>query len=166
MKDNDGRKPDHAKASQSSPMKSIFEKSLSKLISMATDLGDWHSFEGSEAVDKQEKKVKLAHQKDIDSAVKEARYMGSMDFATWVLNHDESSFRQEKAWYKIKPSLILEYQAELMKNIDRVRTNIGLDPESTVSQLSHATEVLPDDPSRAKTEPTESKPGRQLEDKK
>ena len=65
----------------------------------------------------------------------EARYMGAADFAAWVINHDESSFREIVSWFKIKPKLLIEYQAELMKNLDRIRTDIGLDPESTVYQL-------------------------------
>lgn len=77
--------------------------------------------------------------KELEALIKteatEARYMGSLDFSTWVIRHDKSSFRQERAWFKIKPSLIVEYQAELLNNLDRVRTNAGLDPNSTVPQL-------------------------------
>lgn len=67
--------------------------------------------------------------------MQEARYMGSMDFANWVINHDESSFRSERAWFKIKPKLLAGYQADLMKGLKQVRTNAGLDPYATVHQL-------------------------------
>ena len=65
----------------------------------------------------------------------EARYMGSMDFATWVMRHDESSFRAERSWFKIKPSLLLSYQADLMQGLKSIQTNAGLDPNSPVTQL-------------------------------
>lgn len=105
---------------------------------MATDLGDWHSFEGSEAVDKQEKKVKLAHQKDIDSAVKEATVYEVTRLHVLLAPYDVNDEIAD---------MLLDRQAYLEDESCR----------------AHATEVLPDDPSRAKTEPTESKPGRQLE---
>lgn len=73
----------------------------------------------------------------VEHMLMEARYMGTMDFAEWVLHHDESSFRAERAWFKLKPSLITRYQIELMKNLRRIRSNTGLDKDSTVHQLKH-----------------------------
>jgi hypothetical protein len=69
--------------------------------------------------------------------LQEARYMGALDFATWILNHDESSFRQERAWFKIKPKLLMEYRAELLEGLKYVRSNIGLDPNAKVRQIKH-----------------------------
>ena len=72
-----------------------------------------------------------------EARAREARYMGAADFAQWIIAHDESSFRQERAWFKIKPQLLLKYQAELMEGLNRIHTNAGLDPEAEVRQLAH-----------------------------
>lgn len=73
----------------------------------------------------------------INHALMEARYMGTADFAHWCVTNDQSSFRQERAWFKLKPSLLIAYQAALMENLARVRTNVGLDPEATVRQIKY-----------------------------
>lgn len=82
---------------------------------------------------------KAAIKSKIEQEVAAARYMGAVDFSTWIIRHDESSFRQERAWFKVKPGLLLQYQADLMKGLDRVRTDIGLDPKATVYQLRQST---------------------------
>lgn len=49
----------------------------------------------------------------------EAQYRGALDFSRWIIQHDQSNFRQERAWFKIKPQLILDYQAELEEKLQQ-----------------------------------------------
>jgi hypothetical protein len=60
----------------------------------------------------------------INRLMLEARLAGAIDCATWVMQHDESSFRQERAWFKVKPALFLKYQAELLKELQELSNNL------------------------------------------
>jgi hypothetical protein len=63
----------------------------------------------------------------INRLMLEARLAGAIDCATWVMQHDESSFRQERAWFKVKPALFLKYQAELLKELQELSNNLKED---------------------------------------
>lgn len=97
-----------------------------KLYDIKTTLDKLETFVGEHYIGKGE----------AEHREKEARYMGAQDFSSWLLNHDESSFRQERAWFKVKPALVIQYQANLMADLERIRSNIGNDSQATNPQVT------------------------------
>lgn len=91
-------------------------KELSKLVKkriMKIDVYDDTSIDSDEARDATKDILEL-----FEEYAKERELKGEFKCFDWIVQHDESSFRQERSWFKVKPRLLLERQAQIMRELE------------------------------------------------